>query len=150
MTNIIIDTNIIFSALLNTNSRIGQILINGNKYYSFYAPEYIRYEILKYRNKIQSIGNLTDNDFFESFELIIRHITILNHALIPINIYKKAELLCDDIDIDDTVFVAVSQFVKGLLWTGDRKLINGLKKKGYNDIITTENLYKEFLLMHKI
>ena len=105
---------------------------------------------MKYRNKIQSIGNLTDNDFFESFELIIRHITILNHALIPINIYKKAELLCDDIDIDDTVFVAVSQFVKGLLWTGDRKLINGLKKKGYNDIITTENLYKEFLLMHKI
>jgi len=34
MNKIIIDTNILFSALLNTDSRIGQILINGKRYYN--------------------------------------------------------------------------------------------------------------------
>ena len=52
MTKIIIDTNIVFSALLNTNSRIGQILINGNRYYDFYLPEYIRFEIFEHTEKL--------------------------------------------------------------------------------------------------
>jgi predicted nucleic acid-binding protein len=52
MTKIIIDTNIAFSALLNINSRIGQILINGNRYYDFYSPEYIRSEIIEHQDKI--------------------------------------------------------------------------------------------------
>lgn len=52
MTKIIIDTNIAFSALLNVNSRIGQVLINGNKYYDFFAPEYIRFEIIEHQNFI--------------------------------------------------------------------------------------------------
>ena len=47
MTKIIVDTNIIFSALLNVDSHIGQILIHGKDYYEFYAPEYIRFELLE-------------------------------------------------------------------------------------------------------
>ena len=49
MIKIIIDTNIVFSALLNINSRIGQILINGKHYYDFYSPEYVRLEIFKHK-----------------------------------------------------------------------------------------------------
>ncbi len=150
MTKIIVDTNIIFSALLNTNSRIGQILINGNRYCFFFAPEYIRFEIFKYKEKIKNLGNFTDYDFFESYELIIRNITILNHALIPNRIYQKAELLCENIDIDDTAFVAVSDYIMGWLWTGDKKLINGLKNNNYKRIITTEQLYEDFILKHKL
>jgi predicted nucleic acid-binding protein len=42
MTKIVIDTNIAFSALLNIDSRIVQILISGKRFYDFYAPTYIR------------------------------------------------------------------------------------------------------------
>ena len=49
MTKIIVDTNIVFSALLNINSRIGQILINGKNHYDFYSPEYVRLEIFKHK-----------------------------------------------------------------------------------------------------
>lgn len=51
MTKIIIDSNIAFSAILNVNSRIGQIIINGFRYYDFYSPEYIRTEILEHQEK---------------------------------------------------------------------------------------------------
>ena len=150
MIKIIIDTNIVFSALLNTNSRIGQILINGIKYYDFYSPEYIRLEIFKHKEKIKTIAKLTDDEFLETYELVIRNITVLNHSLIPIEIYKNAEVLCKTIDIDDTVFVAVAEFIKGKLWTGDIKLLKGLTEKGFKRLITTEQLYQDFILKEKI
>jgi predicted nucleic acid-binding protein len=37
MTKLIVDSNIIFSAILNVNSRIGQILLTSDKFYDFYA-----------------------------------------------------------------------------------------------------------------
>ena len=145
MTKIVVDTNIVFSALLNTDSRIGQILITGKNHFDFFAPAYVRYEILKHKNKIKSIGRLTDDEFLETYSLIIRNITILNHSIIPSIVYKNAEALCRDIDVDDTIFVAVSEFVSGVLWTGDIKLINGLIRKGYNNLIRTDELYQLFL-----
>ncbi len=145
MTKIVVDTNIIFSALLNTNSRIGQILINGKDYFDFYSPAYVKSEIIKHKEKIKSIGKLTDDEFIETYGLILKNITILNHSIVPTEIYKNAEIVCQDIDIDDTIFVAVSDFTKGILWTGDLKLINGLIKKGYKNLIETDGLYQMFL-----
>ena len=149
MNKIIIDTNILFSALLNTDSRIGQILINGKRYYNFYAPEYIREEIIEHKDKIKTIAKLSDDDFIELYELILRNITILNHTLIPTNIYKKAENLCETIDMDDTIFVAVAEFTRGKLWTGDKKLLNGLSEKGYKRLIKTEEIYRDFISKRK-
>ena len=78
MIKIIVDTNIVFSALLNTNSKIGQILINGKNHFDFYAPAYVRFEIFKHKEKIKSIGKLTDDEFLEIYSLILKNITILN------------------------------------------------------------------------
>ena len=79
----------------------------------------------------------------------MRNITILNHTLIPTNIYKKAENLCETIDLDDTIFVAVAEFTRGKLWTGDKKLLNGLSKKGYKRLIKTEEIYRDFISKRK-
>jgi len=149
MNKIIIDTNILFSALLNTDSRIGQILINGKRFYDFYAPEYIREEIIEHKDKIKAIAKLSDDEFIELYELVLRNITILNHTLIPTHIYKKAERLCETIDLDDTIFVAVAEFIRGKLWTGDKKLINGLSEKGYKRLIRTEEIYRDFISKRK-
>ena len=47
MSRIIVDSNILFSAILNLNGNIGQVLINGQKYYDFYLPKYVRIELFK-------------------------------------------------------------------------------------------------------
>jgi len=149
MTKIIIDTNIAFSAILNVNSRIGQIIINGFKFYDFYSPEYIRTELLEHQEKIKGIANLTDNEFLETYELIIRNVTILNHSILPLKFYKHAIEICNSIDIDDTVFVAFAEYIKGKLWTGDKKLIKGLSDKGFKQFITTDDLFQDFINKHK-
>lgn len=67
MIRIIVDTNIVFSALLNIDSRIGQILINGKNHFDFYSPGYVRFEIFKHKEKIKSIGKLSDDEFIEIY-----------------------------------------------------------------------------------
>lgn len=128
MTKIIVDTNIVFSAILNTNSRIGQILISGQEIYDFYAPKYLRDEILEHREKLKKRANLSDDEFLEVYEIVMKNITILNHSIIDKRYYRKAIGLCEDIDLDDIPFVSFSLFLKCNLWTGDKKLINGDRK----------------------
>ncbi len=81
MIKFVVDSNIIFSAILNTNSRIAQILLMGNDFYDFYAPKYIRSEIWEHREKIKKIAKLSDEDFIETYELVIKNVTILNHSI---------------------------------------------------------------------
>jgi predicted nucleic acid-binding protein len=141
---IVVDTNVAFSTFLNTNSRIGQILLNGTKYYDFYAPEYIRTELIEHKERIKSIGKLSEDKFVELFVLIMSNLKILNHSIIPKSFYLNAYELCKDIDEDDTAFVAINDFVRGRLWTGDTKLTNGLIGKGYSRLTNTNELYKDF------
>jgi predicted nucleic acid-binding protein len=92
------------------------------------------------------LAKMDDLNFIETFDLIFRNILVVNHSLIPVNDYAKAEQLCSAIDADDTIFVALTEFSKGRLWTGDMKLIKGLMGKGYKRMIMTEEIYNEFLL----
>lgn len=146
MTNIIIDTNIIFSAFLNINSKIGQILINGSKYYKFIAPEYLKDEIREHQSKIKTLRKLNNDNFLELYELIIRNLIVINHSLVSPEFYKEAYNICEKIDPDDTIFVAYSNYFRANLWTGDKKLIKGLEKVAFKRIITTEELYKDFII----
>lgn len=118
--------------------------MNGTKYYDFYAPEYIRTELIEHKERIKSIGKLSEDKFVELFVLIMSNLKILNHSIIPKSFYLNANELCKDIDEDDTAFVAINDFVRGRLWTGDTKLTNGLIGKGYSRLTNTNELYKDF------
>jgi predicted nucleic acid-binding protein len=145
MRRIVVDTNVAFSTFLNTNSRIGQILLNGARYYDFFAPEYLRHELIEHKERIKNIGKLNEDSFVELYGLILQNVRTLNHSIVPNSFYKTAMETCQEIDIDDTPFVAINDYLRGKLWTGDLKLINGLIAKGYSRIVTTNELYIDFL-----
>ncbi|RDC64869.1 hypothetical protein AHMF7616_03491 [Adhaeribacter pallidiroseus] len=73
--------------------------------------------------------------------LITNRIRFINVKLIPKEIYQKAVNLTIDVDIDDTEFVALTEHIKAKLWSGDKELFQGLRKKKWNKIITTDELY---------
>jgi len=137
---IIIDTNIVFSAILNSNSRIGKILLNSNEHFQFYTCEYLRTEILRHRNKILKLTKLTEDELVELEELITHKITFINERLLPQELLLKTEILLKSIDPNDTPFVALAKHLEGKLWTGDMQLYNGLKAKRFKDIILTADL----------
>jgi predicted nucleic acid-binding protein len=137
---VVVDTNIIFSGLLNTNSTIGELLINSKSSFEFYSCSYMRYEIQKHWEKIKKISKLSDQQLNDACFNLFSRLKFVNEELIPGAIWEKALKLTNDIDVDDTDFVALTLYLKGALWTGDKNLYNGLKKKQFKRVLNTVEL----------
>lgn len=54
----------------------------------------------------------------------------------------KAASFVNDIDMDDIAFVAMSLYFGINIWTGDKQLMNGLIKKGFQNLITTSEMLR--------
>ena len=143
---IIVDTNIVFSALLNIDSRIAQVLLLEDKNLHFFSCDFLKFEIAKHKNKILKITKYSETQFSELEYLVTKNIHFQNHHLINPKILSKAEELIKDIDIDDAPFLALAISLKAQLWTGDKKLVKGLQNKGFNSIISTEEILGNSLL----
>ena len=137
---IIVDTNIVFSAILNSNSRIGKILLNSKEHFQFFTCNYLKIEIQRHRNKLLKLTKLSEDQLSELQELITKHITFIDERLIPQDLLLKTEIQLKAIDPGDTVFVALTKHLEGKLWTGDLQLYNGLKAKRFKDIILSSEL----------
>jgi predicted nucleic acid-binding protein len=142
---IVVDTNIVFSAILNTKSKIGQLIINGSKYFDFFTIELLKYEIYNHKDKIIDLTDYTEEQFTGIFQLITSRMVFVDDILLTDNEINKGIELVTGIDQDDAFFVALNNHLKANLWTGDKKLINGLKKKGYKRTISTDELYEIYL-----
>jgi len=142
---IVVDSNIVFSAILNTKSKIGQLIINGSKYFDFYTVGLLKDEILNHKDKILGLTNYTQDQFIDTFQLITSRLLFVDDILLTDNDLNKAIDLVSGIDQDDALFVALTNHLVANLWTGDKRLINGLKKKGYLRVLTTDELYDIFL-----
>jgi predicted nucleic acid-binding protein len=138
---IIIDTNIIFSALLNSNSTIGDLIFNSDKHFEFYSCNYMRYEIEKHWERLKAISKLSEEQLNTSFFQVLSKIKFINEEIIPIETWLAAEEITKGVDIDDIDFVALTKFLKATLWTGDKVLYKGLKKQGFKKIINTTELF---------
>ena len=76
---IIVDSNVIFSAILNTKSQIGHLIINGTKYFDYYSVGLLKTEILKHKSKILRITGFTDNQFHETYQYVIKRIKFIEY-----------------------------------------------------------------------
>ena len=139
---IIVDTNIAFSAILKSNSLIAQIILQPKSRLNFYSTELLNREIYDHRLKLKKLSGSSDFELNRSTSLIINRIKFIDAHLIPPKIFLNSEKLLKDIDIDDTEFVALTNYMNTKLWSGDKLLKKGLAKKNWKKFITTEELYR--------
>ena len=139
---IVVDSNIIFSALLRTNTTFGQIIFNSDGIFEFYSAQYMRAEIQKHWVRLKKISKLTDQQLGESYYAILTKISFINEELITQHIWEASEKLVTSIDVDDIDFVALTKHIKGKLWTGDHLLRDGLRKRGFKNVMTTGEIQK--------
>ena len=138
---IVVDANIVFSSILNSNGKIGDLLINSKRFFSFIAPDFLRTEIYAHYDKLIEISHLRLEQILESEHQIYKSITFISEEQISLESWQFAESLVSDIDPKDIVYVAYTKQFKSKLWTGDKKLISGLTKKNYKNILTTDDLF---------
>ena len=100
----------------------------------------MKHEIDKHWDKLKSISKLTEEQLQVARLELFKKINFINEELIPEKQWLSAERIVKDIDIDDSDFVALTNFMKGYLWTGDKPLYNGLKEKNYKKVINTKEL----------
>ena len=138
----VVDTNISFSAVLNTESKIGDLIMNSHGILEFHACDRLRSELKKHRPKLLELSKTTDEQLNQSEYQITKCLEFTNEALIPFEYWVKGANLVRDVDMNDIAFVTLAEFLGIKLWTGDRELMKGLAKKGYTNFITTDELYK--------
>lgn len=137
---IIVDTNIIFSAILNAKSPIGDLLFNNGGQLDFYSSEYLREEIDRHRSRIVSLSNTSEDAVNQVIFQVYRQISFISDQQIPYEHWAKSAPLVRDIDMDDLPFVALTSYLDGDLWTGDLALLEGLRAKGFLRGLSTEEL----------
>ncbi len=140
---IILDANIVFSGILNSNSKIGDLLINSRKDYYFIAPDFLRIEIKKHYPKLIKISGLSLEQIQEAEFQIYKDIHFISEEQIKASYWILAEKLVADVDPKDIHYVAYAKQFRCNIWSGDKALIKGLAKKGFTNFITTEALFQQ-------
>lgn len=137
---IVLDSNIIFSALISGKD----LYIDIFKALQIYVPDFIFLEIAKYKARITRKTKI-EKDFIYFVRELFSEITVIPGLAISKKSAESAYLLCRDIDPQDMPYLALSIELDFPLWTNDKKLIHGLAQKGYDKIITTDEIFKLIL-----
>ena len=142
---IVIDSNVVFSALLNQSGKIGQLLIFARQHLEFYAPNLLKAELKRHKDKMLEISGLSEDELESLKEEIFECINFISEEQIPYQCWHNAIPIVREVDMDDIAFVALSEYIDARLWTGDKHLLEGLKAKGNPRGIATDELYQILL-----
>ncbi len=122
----VIDTNIIFSALIKDSVTRAILLISGK---TFYYPETAFEEIKKYRELMASKAHLSAKEFDKLFEFLRKRINI-----VPEKTFRPFLLEADKeigaVDKKDVMFLALALALPNEgIWSEDRHLERQKKVK---------------------
>ncbi len=128
---VVVDTNILFAALVSRRSRIREILLMEAGI-SFCCPRFIFSELFKHKERILAATDLSEDELLDALNSLFAHIRFADESAIPIGVWFEARRLCSGIDEKDTPFIALAIHLNAHLWTEDGELKNGLRAKGFN------------------
>jgi predicted nucleic acid-binding protein len=137
---LIIDTNLIFSSISKSDGRIAEIILNPNFHLQLTGCYFSYIELFKYKEKLIKASKLAELEFLDVMYQMLKRIHFFNEGMIPKEVINEAYKLTYDIDEKDTIFIAMGMHFEQKLWSGDKVLVEGLRKKGYNELILTHEL----------
>ena len=134
-TKVVVDTNILFSALLHRESRLREtILTHGG--HAFFSPRFVVVEIFKHKERIAAATELDAEELLECLNALLARIRLVEEGVIPLGTWIEGRRLCADVDRKDAPFVTLTLHLDGLLWTADAELEAGLRAKGFSQFFT--------------
>ena len=137
---VVVDTNIVFSAILGNTGTIGDLLLNSGGVFEFCTCELLRVELTAHQERMQRIAGYSAATLAAVQRQILRPLTFIEEGTIPFAYWQQALPIVRDVDMDDIAFVALADFLSARLWTGDRRLLNGIRVKGYPNAVSTDEL----------
>ena len=141
---VVVDTNIFVSALITPNNRLARLLSFHSLSVNWISSHVLATELTKHHTKIVKAAKRTSEIILENTEFYLQYIKLYEDtAILPVH-WKEADILTRDVDRDDIAFVALALQTDGILWTGDKKLADHLKRMGFYRVISTAELAELF------
>jgi predicted nucleic acid-binding protein len=138
--DLVVDSNILFSALISGRP----VYLDIFRTAQVYMPDFVFLEIEKYEQRILRKTKLTDT--FQQFTRdLFSEITVIPKLAIAPASFAQAYALCHDIDAKDTPFLALSIELEIPLWTNDKPLFDGLRAKGYANLLSSDDIFERLL-----
>ena len=136
---IVVDSNIIFSALISGKETYLDIFKKNN----VYMLDIVFPELNKYEYHLIRKTKLNQNEFKMFVQMLFEEVVVIPKFAISIENWQNAYMICKNVDEKDSPFVALSLELGIPLWTNDKALCEGIKNKGFDNFVTTEDLLKE-------
>ncbi|QJW89181.1 hypothetical protein HNV11_07135 [Spirosoma taeanense] len=138
MTHYVLDANILFSGIISQKAIYRAVF---SEQHVFYAPDFLLAELNAYRSVFLKKSAVKGVDLKEFTLFLFSKIIVVPDYIITAESYAKAEGLVADVDPKDVAYVALSEELSATLLTRDKPLHDGLKAKGYEQVL----LFDEFI-----
>ena len=114
---IIVDVNVILSALIRDSATRGIILNSG---LDFYFPEPSLDKIIKYRSYILEKCGLAEEEYAKVMAALFKYIKLVPKEKIEKS-WNKAKKIMGHIDSEDVVFISAALGISdSIIWSDDR------------------------------
>ena len=134
---VVVDSNIIFSALISGK----EVYLDLFKQNDVYIPDIVFSELNRYELRLIQKTKLRQSKFKNFIRMLFEEVIVIPKFAISEENWQKAYKICKDIDEKDTPFVALSLELQIPLWTNDKKLLSGVRLKGFDNIVISEQLF---------
>jgi predicted nucleic acid-binding protein len=131
MKRVVVDSNILFSALISHHSRLREILLSDSDF-TFFCPKFLFVELFKHKEKITAATQLDEEELLETLNTLLARFHFVDESTIQIGTWIEARRLCSNIDEKDTPFIALTIHLDAALWSADEELKDGLRGKGFD------------------
>lgn len=138
MNHYVADANVLFSAFIS----------GKQQYISFFdrnrvvTIDFVFIELEKYRTVILKKSKLSQQELFDFSIHLFQKVTVVPSFTLSAEIVEEAYNWCEDIDPKDVLYVALTlQHVGSKLITRDSILHNGLKAKGFDNVVMFHEVF---------
>lgn len=131
MARVVVDTNIFFSALMSAESSFAKAMLRLEN--EFFVCETTLVEIFDHKEKLIKASRISSDDLAHLYHILVKRVQVYKEDLISPENWKSVYDLCHDVDETDTPHVALALELNAVLWTGDKRLKEGLEKKGFQN-----------------
>lgn len=121
---VVVDTNIVFSALLSKGNKFARHLFETKN--NWVTPAYLFYEVFNHKDRIVNKSKLTVEEFQEHFLLLFSHIDIINVQKVSTRSFFLAHKFLNDKDPFDIPFFALAIEMNAKIWTMDNNFRQGV------------------------
>ena len=140
---LVIDANIVFSSLLSAKGEASRLLASAWPPLELFAPEALHVELALHREKLLKLSGYSTADLAIVESRVFERITVVPNEGIPAPHWEHAYELVKGVDERDDQYIALALHLRCQLWTGDKKLVAALRRKGFDLLITSEELRKK-------